>query len=114
MGQKVHPIGIRLGIIKSWTSTWYAERREYANNLHQDIAARAYINEELKAAAISRIDIERPARTARVTIHSARPGVIIGKKGGDVEKLRASIGKILGVPTHVNIAEVKSLKWMRS
>ncbi len=107
MGQKVHPIGIRLGIIKSWTSTWYAERREYADNLHRDIAARHYINEELKAAAISRIDIERPARTARVTIHSARPGVIIGKKGGDVEKLRASIGKILGVPTHVNIAEVK-------
>lgn len=107
MGQKVHPTGMRLGIIKDWTSTWYAEREDYAKNLHADLAARNYINKELKAAAISRIDIERPARTARVTIHSARPGVIIGKKGGDVEKLRSSIGNILGVPTHVNIAEVK-------
>lgn len=107
MGQKVHPIGIRLGIIKDWTSTWYAEGKNYAEFLHADIAARDYINEELKAAAVSRIDIERPARTARVTIHTARPGVIIGKKGGDVEKLRTNVSKIMGVPTHINIAEVK-------
>lgn len=107
MGQKVNPIGMRLGIIKDWTSTWYAERTNYADFLHADLAARKYLRKELEQAAVSRIDIERPARTARITIHTARPGVIIGKKGGDVERLRAKVTEIMGIPAHINITEIK-------
>jgi len=107
MGQKVNPVGIRLGINKTWTSTWYANNNDFADFLNADMNARNYLFEELKNAAISRVDIERPARNAKVTIHSARPGVIIGKKGSDIDDLRKKLSKILGVPAHVNIAEVK-------
>ena len=107
MGQKVNPIGMRLGIINDWTSTWYAERGNYADFLHADLAARTYIRKELAQAAVSRIDIERPAKNARITIHTARPGVIIGKKGGDVERLRLKVSEIMGIPAHINITEIK-------
>ena len=106
MGQKVNPVGIRLGIIKDWTSTWYAGR-QYADYLNVDLKVRDYLTKKLNAAAVGRIQIERPARNARITIHTARPGVIIGKKGGDVDDLRMEVGKIMGVPVHINIEEVR-------
>lgn len=107
MGQKVHPTGIRLGIVKRHTSTWYADKREYANKLNIDLNVRSFIQKKLAHASVSRVDIERPANTARVTIHTARPGIVIGKKGEDVEKLRAEISKRMGVPVHINIEEVR-------
>jgi small subunit ribosomal protein S3 len=107
MGQKVHPTGIRLGIIKKHTSTWYAGKKHYADKLLADIKVREYIRKALSAASVSRIDIERPANTARVTIHTARPGIVIGKKGEDVEKLRSEISKQMGVPVHINIEEIR-------
>jgi len=107
MGQKVHPTGIRLGIIKKHTSTWYANKGEYANKLNQDLLVRDYIQRALAHASVSRVDIERPANTARVTIHTARPGIVIGKKGEDVEKLRAEISRQMGVPVHINIEEIR-------
>ena len=107
MGQKVHPTGIRLGIVKRHTSTWYANKEEYANKLNQDLSVRNYIQKLLSHASVSRVDIERPANTARVTIHTARPGIVIGKKGEDVEKLRAEISKQMGVPVHINIEEIR-------
>lgn len=107
MGQKVHPTGIRLGIIKKHTSVWYADSATYADKLHADIKAREYIQKKLASASVSRVDIERPAQQARVTIHSARPGVVIGKKGEDVEKLRNEVAKILNVPVQINIEEIR-------
>ncbi len=107
MGQKVHPNGIRLGITKPFNSTWYANTKEFADNLHGDFQVRQYLTKELKAASLSRIVIERPAKSIRVTIHTARPGVVIGKKGEDVEKLRKQIASIAGVPAQINIAEVR-------
>ena len=107
MGQKVHPTGIRLGISKPWNSTWYANTAEYADNLYSDHLVRQYLTKELKNASLSKIVIERPAKSIRVTIHTARPGVVIGKKGEDVEKLRNHITKLAGVPAQVNIAEVR-------
>ena len=107
MGQKVHPNGIRLGITKPFNSTWYANTKEFADNLHGDFQVRQYLTKELKAASLSRIVIERPAKSIRVTIHTARPGVVIGKKGEDVEKLRKKIATIAGVPAQINIAEVR-------
>lgn len=107
MGQKVHPNGIRLGISKPWNSTWYADSNDFADNLHSDHLVRQYLTEELKKASMSRIVIERPAKSIRVTIHTARPGVVIGKKGEDVEKLRKHISKLAGVPAQINIAEVR-------
>lgn len=107
MGQKVHPNGVRLGIIKSWHSTWYASNRDFSNNLSSDFAVRSFLMKQLSKALISRIVIERPAKSIRVTIYTARPGVVIGKKGEDIEKLRKSIAKISGVPTQLNIAEVR-------
>ena len=106
MGQKVHPVGIRLGVIKDWNSKWYA-RAAYSDLLNNDIRVRAYLKEKLQQAAVSRIKIERPAKNARITIYSARPGVIIGKKGGDIEVLRKTVTKLLQVPTHINIEEVR-------
>ena len=106
MGQKVNPIGIRLGISKSWNSTWYAGNN-YATFLNQDIDLRRELKKKLLAAAVSKIQIERPANNAVVTIHSARPGVLIGKKGGGIETLRAEISSRLGVPVHLNVEEVK-------
>lgn len=107
MGQKVHPTGIRLGIVKKHTSVWYASGNAYADKLLADIKAREYIQKRLSGASVSRIDIERPSQTAKITIHSARPGVVIGKKGEDVEKLRNEVAKILGVPVHINIEEIR-------
>ncbi|ACR11444.1 30S ribosomal protein S3 [Teredinibacter turnerae] len=107
MGQKVHPTGIRLGIVKKHTSTWYASKGDYADKLNEDLKVRAYIQKVLSHASVSRVDIERPANTARVTIHTARPGIVIGKKGEDVEKLRAEISKQMGVPVHINIEEIR-------
>lgn len=106
MGQKVHPTGIRLGITKDWNSKWYAGN-DYGEILNQDINIRKYIEKKLKKAAISKIQIDRPAKNARVLIHSARPGVIIGKKGGGIEELRDEISKMIGLPVHVNITEVR-------
>lgn len=107
MGQKVHPTGIRLGIVKKHTSTWYAGKSQYADKLYTDLKVREYIRATLANASVSRVDIERPANTARVTIHTARPGIVIGKKGEDVEKLRAAISKQMGVPVHINIEEIR-------
>ena len=107
MGQKVHPIGIRLGISKDWNSTWYAEKGEYAELLNSDLAVRAYLQKRLKQAAVSRIQIERPAKTARITIHTARPGIVIGKKGEDIERLRREVSARMGVPTHISVAEIR-------
>jgi small subunit ribosomal protein S3 len=107
MGQKVHPTGIRLGIVKKHTSTWYAGSEEYSEKLYADLQVREYIQKLLANASVSRVDIERPANTARVTIHTARPGIVIGKKGEDVEKLRAEISKRMGVPVHINIEEIR-------
>ena len=106
MGQKVNPIGIRLGINKDWNSTWYASKN-YAQLLNQDINLRKELKKKLTSAAVSRIQIERPANNAIVTIHSARPGVLIGKKGGGIEGLRAEISSKLGVPVHLNIEEIR-------
>ncbi|WP_096087490.1 30S ribosomal protein S3 [Agaribacterium haliotis] len=107
MGQKVHPTGIRLGIVKRHRSTWYAGKKEYADKLNTDLKVREFVEKKLAHASVSRIDIERPANTARVTIHTARPGIVIGKKGEDVEKLRAEISKEMGVPVHINIEEIR-------
>ena len=106
MGQKVNPIGIRLGIVKDWNSTWYASKN-YAQLLNQDINLRKYLKKKLMTAAVSRIQIERPANNAVVTIHTARPGVLIGKKGGGIESLRSEIAQKLGVPVHLNVEEVR-------
>lgn len=107
MGQKVHPTGIRLGIIKDWTSTWYADSKDYANFLNADLKVRDYIRKKLSNASVSRIQIERPAGTARVIIHTARPGIVIGKKGEDIERLRFEISKMMGVPAHVSVEEIR-------
>ena len=107
MGQKVHPIGIRLGISKPWNATWYADKGDFADYLIKDIKVRAYLRKELANASVSKIEIERPAKNARVTIHTARPGIVIGKKGEDIERLKQTITKMMGVPTHVNVAEIR-------
>jgi len=107
MGQKVHPTGIRLGIVKDWTSKWYASSKDYADLLHTDLKVRAFLQKKLEAASVSRIQIERPARNARITIHTARPGIVIGKKGEDIDRLRGEIFKLMGVPVHLNIEEVR-------
>ncbi len=107
MGQKVNPTGIRLGIVKQHTSIWYAGDDQYADKLNADLQVRKYIQDKLAHASVSRVVIERPANTARVTIHTARPGIVIGKKGEDVDKLRADVSKQLGVPVHINIEEIR-------
>jgi small subunit ribosomal protein S3 len=107
MGQKVHPIGIRLGIVKDWSSKWYADSKHYADYLNMDIKVREHIKKALSHASVSRIQIERPANNARITIHTARPGIVIGKKGEDIENLRKEISKIMGVPVNVNIEEIR-------
>src|ERR1700754_1684065 len=107
MGHKVHPTGIRLGIAKDWNSKWYANKGEYAVYLVADLKVREMLRKKLAAAGISKIQIERPAKTARVTIYTARPGVVIGKKGEDIEKLRKEVTDMMGVPTHINVSEVR-------
>lgn len=107
MGQKVNPVGIRLGIVKDWASRWYASAKDFSDTLYADMKVREFLRKKLVQAAISRIQIDRPARNARVTIYSARPGVIIGKSGKEVESLRDDISKIVNVPVHVSIEEVR-------
>jgi small subunit ribosomal protein S3 len=107
MGHKVHPTGIRLGIAKDWNSKWYAGKKEYAEYLAADLKVREMLRKKLAAAGISKILIERPAKTARVTVHTARPGVVIGKRGEDIEKLRKEISDVMGVPAHINVTEVR-------
>ncbi len=107
MGQKVNPIGLRLGINRTWDSRWYASRGEYARLLHEDMKIREVLMKELKQAAISRIVIERPHKKCRVTIHSARPGVVIGKKGADIDKIRKTVTKITDSEVVINIVEVR-------
>ena len=107
MGHKVHPTGIRLGIAKDWNAKWFANKGDYAKYLVADIKVRDMLKKKLAAAGISKIQIERPAKTARVTIHTARPGVVIGKKGEDIEKLRKEVSDMMGVPTHINVNEVR-------
>jgi small subunit ribosomal protein S3 len=107
MGQKVHPNGIRLGIVKRHTSVWYASGKDYAKYLLQDMEVRALVKKKLAAASVSRVEIERPAQTARITVYTARPGIVIGKKGEDVEKLRNELAKKMGVPVNINIEEIR-------
>ena len=107
MGQKVNPVGLRLGINRTWDSRWYAGKGEYGRLLHEDIAIREALMKQLKQAAVSRIVIERPHRKARVTIYSARPGVVIGKKGADIEKLRKVVSRLTSAEVSINIVEVR-------
>ena len=107
MGQKVHPTGIRLGIVKGHNSVWFADKKNYANYLLNDLEVRDFLRAKLADASVGRIEIARPAQTARVTIHTARPGIVIGKKGEDVERLRSQLSKMMGVPVHVNIEEIR-------
>jgi len=107
MGQKVHPTGIRLGIVKKHTSVWYADGQKYADQLLIDLQVRDYIKKRLANASVARVDIERPAQTAKITIYTARPGIVIGKKGEDVEALRGVLTEKMGVPVHINIEEIR-------
>jgi len=110
MGQKVHPIGIRLGITKEWSSKWFANARNFPEYVHQDHRVREFLRTKLKEASVSRIQIDRPAKRANITIHTARPGIVIGKKGEDIEKLRVEVAKFLGMAlqdVRLNIAEIR-------
>jgi small subunit ribosomal protein S3 len=110
MGQKVNPIGIRLGISRDWSSTWYADSRSFPVYLETDFRIREFLKQRLKDASVGRINIERPARKANITIHTARPGVVIGKKGEDIEKLRIEVARLLKMPlgdVRINIAEIR-------
>ena len=107
MGQKINPTGFRLPVTRNWTSRWYAVGRNFSRTLGEDLRVRAFLEKKLKAASVSRILIERPANNARITIFSARPGVVIGKQGADIEVLKAEVQKMVGVPVHINIEEVR-------
>ena len=110
MGQKVHPTGIRLGIVKDWSSKWYADSATFPEYIRQDYVVRELIKKKLKDASVSRISIERPAKKANITIHTARPGIVIGKKGEDIEKLRAEVAHMVDMKiqdVRINIAEVR-------
>ena len=110
MGQKVHPTGIRLGIVKDWSSTWYADTKTFPEYIRSDYLIRSHIKRKLKDASVSRIGIERPAKKANITIHTARPGIVIGKKGEDIEKLRKEISALIGMhinDVRINISEVR-------
>ena len=107
MGHKVNPIGLRLGVNRTWDSRWYADRGEYGKLLHEDLNIREYIKDRLAQAGVSRVIIERPAKKPRVTVYSARPGVIIGKKGADIDKLRLELCALTGQETTLNIVEIR-------
>jgi small subunit ribosomal protein S3 len=107
MGQKIHPTGFRLAVTRNWSSRWYAGNNNFATMLNEDLQVRAYLKKKLKNASVGRITIERPAKNARITIYSSRPGVVIGKKGEDIEVLKAELSKLMGVPVHVNIEEIR-------
>ncbi|MEX2648317.1 MAG: 30S ribosomal protein S3 [Alphaproteobacteria bacterium] len=106
MGQKVNPVGLRLGINRTWDSRWYADK-DYARLLHEDLKLRAFLHKRLTQAGVSKVVIERPAKRARITIHTARPGVVIGKRGADIEKLKADLNKMTGSDVHLNIVEIR-------
>ena len=106
MGQKIHPTGFRLAVTRNWTSRWYAGNG-FAKMLQEDIEVRSYLKKKLKNASVSKVIIERPAKNAKITIYSSRPGVVIGKKGEDIEVLRRELQKRMGVPVHVNIEEIR-------
>ncbi|VFP86182.1 30S ribosomal protein S3 [Buchnera aphidicola (Cinara pseudotaxifoliae)] len=108
MGQKVHPNGMRLGIIKSWNSVWFASKKEFSNYIDSDFQVRRFIMKKLATASISKIIIERLSKSIKLTIYTARPGIVIGKKGEDVEKLRVQISKLTCVPTQINISEIRN------
>jgi len=107
MGQKIHPTGFRLAVSRNWSSRWYANSKDFAGMLNEDIKVRAYLRKKLRAASVGRVLIERPSKNARITIFSARPGVVIGKKGEDIELLKADLQRMLKVPVHVNIEEIR-------
>jgi len=107
MGQKIHPTGFRLSVTRDWSSRWFANSKAYAGMLKEDITVRDYLKKKLAHASVGRVVIERPAKNARVTIFSARPGVVIGKKGEDIEQLKADLQRRMGVPVHVNIEEIR-------
>ncbi|MEJ2212832.1 MAG: 30S ribosomal protein S3 [Gammaproteobacteria bacterium] len=107
MGQKVHPTGIRLGIVKEWTSKWYANSKDYADLLYTDMKVRDFLKKKLSQASVSRIQINRPANNANITIHTARPGLVIGKKGEDIDALRAQVSQMMGIPVHISIEEIR-------
>jgi small subunit ribosomal protein S3 len=107
MGQKIHPTGFRLAVSRDWSSRWYANNRNFAAMLNEDIQVREYLQKRLKSASVGRILIERPNKNARITIFSARPGVVIGKKGEDIENLKVDLQRLMGVPVHVNIEEIR-------
>ena len=110
MGQKVHPTGIRLGIVKDWTSKWYADSKQFPEYVRTDHEVRVFIKNKLKEASVSKIAIERPSKKCNITIHTARPGIVIGKKGEDIEKLRLEVANMIKMPVQdvrINIAEVR-------
>jgi small subunit ribosomal protein S3 len=107
MGQKVHPTGIRLGIVKDWTSRWYANSQNYPVFLLQDLQVRSFIKEKLAHASVSRIQINRPSNNAQITVHTARPGIVIGKKGEDIDKLKLQVSKMMKVPVKINVEEIR-------
>ena len=107
MGQKIHPTGFRLAVSRNWSSRWYANSRDFPGMLNEDIKVRAYLRKKLRNASVGRVLIERPSKNARITIFSARPGVVIGKKGEDIEILKADLQRMLKVPVHVNIEEIR-------
>jgi small subunit ribosomal protein S3 len=107
MGQKIHPTGFRLAVTRDWASRWYANSKNFAGMLNEDVEVRSYLKEKLKHASVGHVLIERPAKNARVTVFSARPGVVIGKKGEEIDQLRGALQKIMGVPVHVSIEEIR-------
>jgi small subunit ribosomal protein S3 len=107
MGQKIHPTGFRLAVTRNWGSRWYAGNSNFASMLKEDLEVRAFLKKKLKNASVGRVLIERPAKNARITIFSSRPGVVIGKKGEDIEVLKSALAKMMGVPVHVNIEEIR-------
>lgn len=107
MGQKIHPTGLRLGIVKDWTSRWYADSGNYADMLNQDLKVRAHLKSRLSDASVSRIQIDRAANNALITIHTARPGLVIGKKGEDIDALRKDVMEMMGTPVHVTVEEIR-------
>jgi len=107
MGQKVNPVGLRLGINRTWDSRWFADGKDYGELLHEDVKIRSMLEKQLKQAALSKVVIERPHKKCRVTIHTARPGIVIGKKGADIEKLKARIARLTDSEVHLNIQEVR-------
>ena len=107
MGQKLQPIGFRLGIVKDWTSKWYGNKQQYAEFLTMDMKVRAYLEKRLKSAAISKIVIERPSQNMNITLFTARPGIVIGKKGEDIDRLRKELSKMVGMPVQVAVEEIR-------